>query len=173
MHGILRGGRGRRLDPAGYAADFDERFWRIGGEGFWKLERGQYFQEPGVDSWEMARDGDWAGSMELVESRRDAFGGHLARISAAGFSHHRVLSGALRSWSDGCTRGASRSTPTSDGRSPPSPRPRREASRPLRRPQSDSGNDSGEAEAQKSTRAAAVASGRSALGECAAPGTAT
>ena len=90
MHGILRGGRGRRLDPAGYVADFDERFWRIGGQGFWKLERGQYFQEPGVDSWEMARDGDWAGSMELVESRRDAFGGHLARISAAGFSHHRV-----------------------------------------------------------------------------------
>ncbi|MFC1420636.1 DUF6879 family protein [Streptacidiphilus cavernicola] len=90
MLGILDNAEGRRLDFADYVADFDERFWSIGSEGFWKLERGQSFQEPGVESWELLRDGDWVRSLDLIERQRQDYTKHLDRIFAAGFSHHRV-----------------------------------------------------------------------------------
>ena len=61
-----------------------------GAEGFWKLERRQVFQEPGVGSWELFQAGDWAGSLDLIHSQRVDFTGHLDRIKAVGFSHHRV-----------------------------------------------------------------------------------
>ena len=90
MRELFDRARGFRLGPDAYVADFDRRFWDIGAEGFWKLERRQTFREPGVRSWELLRDGDWAGSLRLVESQRPEFERHLGRMRAAGFGHHRV-----------------------------------------------------------------------------------
>lgn len=44
--------RGQRLGLDDYSEDFSRHFWRSGSEGFWKLERQQSFQEPGVESLE-------------------------------------------------------------------------------------------------------------------------
>ena len=82
--------RGRRFDAVSYAADFDERFWRIGEEGFWKLECLQDYQETGFPSWEAFRAGDWDGALRLVEELRPGFTEYYARSAAAGFGLHRV-----------------------------------------------------------------------------------
>jgi hypothetical protein len=83
--------QGERLDQADYLASFDEYFWRSGPEGFWKLERLQHYQEPGLASWEAYfRDGDWDRSLRLAEELRPAFAAHLQRLAAAGVAHHRV-----------------------------------------------------------------------------------
>ncbi|TDU06462.1 hypothetical protein EDD99_5021 [Streptomyces sp. 846.5] len=81
---------GQRLDGPSYLADFNERFWRIGREGFWKLERLQNYQEPGFASWEAFRSGDWARALRLIDEMRVDFERHLARVRDAGFDHHRV-----------------------------------------------------------------------------------
>lgn len=83
-------GDGVRLGPEPYVADFDGRFWSIGASGFWKLERRQTFLEPGFESWELFRAGEWERSLELLERQRPLVEAHLARIAAAGFVHRRV-----------------------------------------------------------------------------------
>ncbi|MFD0328534.1 DUF6879 family protein [Streptacidiphilus monticola] len=83
--------QGERLDQAEYLACFEELFWRSGPEGFWKLERLQHYQEPGLASWEAYfRDGDWDLALRLVEESRPDVAAHLSRIAAAGVRHHRV-----------------------------------------------------------------------------------
>ena len=90
MRELLSRTPGRRLDAPSYLADFIERFWRIGREGFWKLERLQTYQEHGFASWEAFRGGDWERALELIDGLRPEFEQHLARIRDSGFSHHRV-----------------------------------------------------------------------------------
>ena len=81
---------GERLDAAAYVADFDARFWRIGGEGLWKLECLQNYQENGFASWEAFRVGDWDGALRLAEELRPGFEEYYDKISAHGFRVHRV-----------------------------------------------------------------------------------
>jgi hypothetical protein len=52
MHELLAGAAGERLELAAYRADFRQHFWQVDQLGFWKLERQQFFQEPGDASWE-------------------------------------------------------------------------------------------------------------------------
>jgi hypothetical protein len=42
------------------------------GRSAWKLERQQYFQEPGNESWKTFSRGDWEGALRLIEQRRQA-----------------------------------------------------------------------------------------------------
>ncbi|WP_380568854.1 DUF6879 family protein [Streptacidiphilus jeojiensis] len=90
MREILGRTLGIHLDGPSYLADFNERFWRIDHEGFWKLERLQNYQEPGFASWEAFRSGDWDGALRLIDELRPEFERHLTRIREAGFGHHRV-----------------------------------------------------------------------------------
>jgi hypothetical protein len=80
----------QRLDAPGYVADFDKRFWRITGEGFWKLECLQNYLEPGFASWEAFRRGDWESSLRLIEDSRPELNRYYERVAAAGFAMHRA-----------------------------------------------------------------------------------
>ncbi|MFJ4851947.1 hypothetical protein [Streptomyces sp. NPDC088730] len=42
-------GSGQHTGLDDYSEDFGRHFWSSGPDGFWKLERQQSFQEPGVD----------------------------------------------------------------------------------------------------------------------------
>lgn len=55
------------LDVPGYQEAFD-RDHASCAEPLWKLERAQSFYEPDVASWRAMMDGDWAGSLALVET---------------------------------------------------------------------------------------------------------
>ena len=90
MRELLDQAQGVRLDLASYTADFEERFWRIGGEDFWKLECLQEYQETGFPSWEACRAGQWERSLHLIEELRPEFEQYYRRASAAGFRLHRV-----------------------------------------------------------------------------------
>ena len=90
MREILARARGTLLDLPAYQADFDGRFWRIGGEGFWKLERMQSYQETGFPSWEALCRGEWEDALALLDTLRPGYEEYRARITAAGFGHHRV-----------------------------------------------------------------------------------
>jgi len=90
MRDLLGRFTGKRLDLQAYTADFDSRFWRIGSEGFWKLECLQNYQETGFPSWEAFLAGDWAGALRLIEELRPEFEAYHGRIAAAGFGLHRV-----------------------------------------------------------------------------------
>jgi hypothetical protein len=79
-----------RLDADAYGAEFTERFWRIDGEDFWKLESRQSYRETGFPSWEAFRAGDWAGALELAAGLRPEFEQYYGKISASGFGLHRV-----------------------------------------------------------------------------------
>ncbi|MFD5748194.1 DUF6879 family protein [Streptomyces sp. NPDC127033] len=83
-------GPGRRLALDEYAEDFGRYFWRCGAEGFWKLERQQSFQEPGVESWEAFHRGDWEKSLALLEGQRGHYEEYFGRIAGSGFTVHRV-----------------------------------------------------------------------------------
>lgn len=83
-------GPGRRLALDDYMEDFDRHFWRSGPEGFWKLERQQSFQEPGVESWEAFRRGRWDDSLALIEGQRGHYAEYFRRIAGCGFTLHRV-----------------------------------------------------------------------------------
>jgi hypothetical protein len=85
-----RSTRTTRLDADAYGADFTERFWRIDGEGFWKLESRQSYRETGFPSWEAFRAGDWDGALDLVAELRPEFEQYYGKISASGFGLHRV-----------------------------------------------------------------------------------
>jgi hypothetical protein len=81
---------GERLALESYLEDFDQRFWEIGEEGFWKLERQQTFKEPGVESWEAFARGDWEQSLRLIAEQRNHYSSYFAKIAAHDFSLHRV-----------------------------------------------------------------------------------
>ncbi|QMU67174.1 DUF6879 family protein [Streptacidiphilus sp. P02-A3a] len=90
MRDLLDQEHGVRLDIAAYFAEFEELFWRIGAEGFWKLECLQSYQEPGFASWDAFNRGDWAASLQLLREEGPAFADFYGQIRVAGFSHHRV-----------------------------------------------------------------------------------
>jgi hypothetical protein len=90
MRDLLDRSKGNRLDLNSYTADFDGRFWDIGGEGFWKLECLQNYQETGFPSWEAFLTGDWAGALRLIEELRPDFEQYYNQAAAAGFGLHRV-----------------------------------------------------------------------------------
>ncbi|MFE0525450.1 DUF6879 family protein [Streptomyces sp. NPDC058954] len=81
---------GTRLDQQAYVADFERRFWHIGDEGFWKLERMQGYDEGDFASWRALLAGDWAESLRLIEELRPEFEEYYGKIAAAGFALHRV-----------------------------------------------------------------------------------
>lgn len=81
---------GERLPLDSYIEDFNQHFWNIREEGFWKLERQQTFQEPGVESWEAFARGDWDESLRLLSQQRDHYTRYLNEIAEHGFRLHRV-----------------------------------------------------------------------------------
>ncbi|ANW18887.1 DUF6879 family protein [Streptomyces clavuligerus] len=81
---------GERLELDVYRADFQQYFWNIGDLGFWKLERQQHFQEPGVESWEAFHRGDWEESLRLLAGPGGHYQEHLKKVADHGFALHRV-----------------------------------------------------------------------------------
>jgi hypothetical protein len=73
-----------------YFADFEKNFWTITELGFWKLERQQFFREPGYDSWEAFAKGDWDESLSLLESGRKDMLDYHRRVQEQGFVARRV-----------------------------------------------------------------------------------
>ncbi|MDH6135943.1 hypothetical protein P3T37_005362 [Kitasatospora sp. MAA4] len=86
----LAGAPGERLIGDAYWTDVDERFWRTGEPGFWKLERLQVFQEPTNDSWVAFSRGDWPGALALMESSREVLAQEYAKQRANGFDTWRI-----------------------------------------------------------------------------------
>ncbi|GAA3039334.1 DUF6879 family protein [Actinokineospora globicatena] len=81
---------GTRLLGDAYLDDFNERFWRIGRSGFWKLERLQDFREPTDDSWVAFDQGRWQDAVAALRERRGALTEHYRKISEHGFETWRV-----------------------------------------------------------------------------------
>jgi hypothetical protein len=73
-----------------YFADFEKNFWTITEPGFWKLERQQFFREPGYDSWEAFAKGDWDESLRLLDAGRADMADYHRRIEDRGFVARRV-----------------------------------------------------------------------------------
>ncbi|GAA1932759.1 DUF6879 family protein [Kitasatospora viridis] len=90
MPDLLAGETGERMELDVYYAEFGELFWRISDLGFWKLERGQTFREPGYDSWEAFAAGDWARSMRILEAGRADMAAYHRRAAERGFTANRV-----------------------------------------------------------------------------------
>lgn len=90
MPPLLNRSHGVPLDLDNYIAEFDEHFWKIGGTGFWKLERRQVFQEPDDSSWAEFHRGDWKQSIQLLDDRLTALGDHYRRIHELGFHTWRI-----------------------------------------------------------------------------------
>ncbi|WP_037606978.1 DUF6879 family protein [Streptacidiphilus rugosus] len=90
LRALLDRARGLRLDPETYLADFEDRFWRIGPEGFWKLESLQDYQESGCTSWEAFQGGDWEKSLSLIRESQPDIERQLAKLAAAGIGHRRA-----------------------------------------------------------------------------------
>lgn len=90
MHELLEGADGEWMSRDDYRADFNRQFWRTGPSGFWKLERGQNFQEPGYDSWEAFARGDWQESLRLIEAGRADMADYHRRVDDHGFAVRRV-----------------------------------------------------------------------------------
>ncbi|MFD9441836.1 DUF6879 family protein [Streptomyces sp. NPDC060006] len=86
----LAGAPGERLLGDAYWSDFEERFWRTGELGFWKLERLQEFQEPTDDSWVAFSKGNWPDALALLAGRRKALTQHYAKLRAHGFETWRI-----------------------------------------------------------------------------------
>lgn len=85
---MLDGASGERLDLSAYLADFQERF--DAALQFWKLERGQVFEEPRSESWKAFRRGDWEESLRLMDGLRPGFTDYRRRNDARGMSSRRV-----------------------------------------------------------------------------------
>ncbi|MEU8130009.1 DUF6879 family protein [Micromonospora sp. NPDC049049] len=90
MHDLFHGDPGERLRLEDYWADFDDRFWRTGAPGFWKLERQQTFKEPGDEGWQAFADGRWEDSLRILDARRPDFQSYYRRIAENGFATRRV-----------------------------------------------------------------------------------
>ncbi len=81
---------GERLELAAYYVDFEVKLWSTSAPGFWKLERQQFFKEPGNPSWEAFAAGDWGESMRLIEAGRPDMIDYYRRIEEHGFVNRRV-----------------------------------------------------------------------------------
>jgi uncharacterized protein DUF6879 len=90
MRSPLHGAVGERMALKDYYADFEKHFWGCGDLGFWKLERQQTFEEPGNDSWEAFRGGQWDESLRLLEAGRTQLAEYHRRIEQNGFLARRA-----------------------------------------------------------------------------------
>jgi hypothetical protein len=90
MPDLLGDAPGERLELDAYYADFDEKLWSTSAPGFWKLERQQFFKEPGNPSWEAFAKGDWRESMRLIEAGRSDMIDYYRKIEDHGFINRRV-----------------------------------------------------------------------------------
>jgi hypothetical protein len=90
MRDLLDGATGERMDLDAYQADFERTFWATTEPGFWKLERQQFFKEPGNDSWEAFAKGDWEESLRILEAGRHDMADYYRRIGERGFATRRV-----------------------------------------------------------------------------------
>lgn len=90
MPDLLDGAEGERMELDAYYADFEKNFWTINELGFWKLERQQFFKEPGYDSWEAFAKGDWDESLRLLEAGRADMAAYHRRVEEHGFAACRV-----------------------------------------------------------------------------------
>ncbi|MGN9768425.1 DUF6879 family protein [Micromonospora sp. SD12] len=90
MRELLGGDPGELLALDAYWADFEQRFWKTGPPGFWKLERQQTFQEPNDEGWQAFAGGRWQDSLRILEARRPEFEDYYRRIADSGFATRRV-----------------------------------------------------------------------------------
>jgi hypothetical protein len=90
MRDLLDGATGEPMELDAYYADFEKNFWAITELGFWKLERQQFFREPGYDSWEAFEKGDWDESLRLLEAGRADMVNYHRRIEEHGFVARRI-----------------------------------------------------------------------------------
>ncbi|WP_432825700.1 DUF6879 family protein [Dactylosporangium sp. CA-092794] len=90
MRDPLGGAGGERMELDVYYTDFEKHFWTITELGFWKLERQQFFKEPGYDSWEAFAKGDWNESLRLLEAGRADMADYHRRVEEQGFVARRV-----------------------------------------------------------------------------------
>jgi hypothetical protein len=90
MPDLLAGAVGEDMDLDAYQADFEKKFWMTTAPGFWKLERQQYFKEPGHKSWQAFARGDWQKALHIVEAGRSAMRDYYRKVEASGFATRRV-----------------------------------------------------------------------------------
>lgn len=90
MRDLLDAAVSERMDLADYWPQFDRDFWQTGNPGFWKIERIQFFQEPGYDTWDAFARGDWGESLRLLEAGRPELDAQHRRIDEHGFTVRRV-----------------------------------------------------------------------------------
>lgn len=90
MRELLGGDPGELLALADYWADFEQRFWKTGPPGFWKLERQQTFKEPQDAGWQAFAAGRWKESLRILDARRPEFADYYRRIADSGFATRRM-----------------------------------------------------------------------------------
>lgn len=79
---------GERLELPAFHESSDRDLTRA--REFWKLERGEEFAEPGIDSWEAFARGDWDDSLRLIEDFREGMIRVQQAHAAAGRSTYRI-----------------------------------------------------------------------------------
>ncbi|WP_406062901.1 DUF6879 family protein [Micromonospora sp. NBC_00860] len=90
MRELLGGDPGELLALDDYWTDFEQRFWKTGPPGFWKLERQQTFKEPQDEGWQAFAAGRWEESLRILDARRPEFGDYYRRIADSGFATRRL-----------------------------------------------------------------------------------
>jgi hypothetical protein len=90
MRDLLAGAAGERMELDAYLADFERKFWATSEPGFWKLERQQFFKEPGNASWEAFAKGDWDESLRILEAGRGDMADYYRRTAERRFVTRRV-----------------------------------------------------------------------------------
>ncbi|MFG1842932.1 DUF6879 family protein [Micromonospora sp. NPDC049175] len=90
MRELLGGDPGELLALDDYWAEFEQRFWKTGPPGFWKLERQQTFKEPQDEGWQTFAAGRWEESLRILDARRSEFGDYYRRIADSGFATRRL-----------------------------------------------------------------------------------
>lgn len=79
---------GIRMALDDYYRDFEENFWNV--VGFWKLERGQSFAEPGNPSWEAFYRGSWSEALTILRWHREELENYHERLRQMGSFARRV-----------------------------------------------------------------------------------
>jgi hypothetical protein len=90
MRDLLDGAVGERMELDAYYSDFEKNFWATTEPGFWKLERQQFFKEPGNESWVAFAKGDWQESLQILEAGRQDMVDYYRKAVERGFITHRV-----------------------------------------------------------------------------------
>ncbi|EXG82014.1 DUF6879 family protein [Cryptosporangium arvum] len=90
MRDLLNHAHGTQLTSAEYRADFGDRFWNAGPDGFWKIERRQTFQEPRDESWRAFNTGDWPTALRLIEEQRPDLEAEGRRLAEENIDAFRV-----------------------------------------------------------------------------------